>query len=152
MSATLTNNCRIRMTSKLKSATRKRTRDAIKAGKIIKQPCKVCGSEQSEAHHDNYGDYLNVIWLCKLHHTETHYPGSAERRQKRNEIEAGRVIVPLLDHLSQGDVFTDPNTLSKYEVLGDAYYCKQRRYAVRRCKNLLSGKTAIKPIRFPVLI
>jgi len=45
---------------------------AIKSGKLIKQPCEICGSLKVEAHHDDYSKPLSVRWLCKTHHTEHH--------------------------------------------------------------------------------
>lgn len=45
---------------------------AIKSGKIQKQPCEVCQSTHSQAHHDDYSQPLVVRWLCKLHHAQHH--------------------------------------------------------------------------------
>ena len=43
----------------------------IKAGRLIKQPCEVCGSsEYVEAHHKDYSRPLEVNWLCTKHHDE----------------------------------------------------------------------------------
>jgi len=39
---------------------------------LVKYPCEVCGEENSEAHHLDYNDPLNVLWLCKKHHREWH--------------------------------------------------------------------------------
>jgi len=48
--------------------------NAIKAGKLTKEPCQVCGELKVEAHHDSYlpKDKLNVMWLCKEHHKLRH--------------------------------------------------------------------------------
>lgn len=46
--------------------------NAIKRGRIKKQDCQVCGSSDSEAHHDDYSKPLDVIWLCPKHHAERH--------------------------------------------------------------------------------
>lgn len=46
--------------------------NAVRDGRLIRQPCQVCGIEKSEAHHENYEKPLDVMWLCKKHHTETH--------------------------------------------------------------------------------
>ena len=51
---------------------RRLTRTAISNGTLIKQPCSVCGSEKSEAHHTDYTQPLNVDWLCRTHHFELH--------------------------------------------------------------------------------
>lgn len=45
---------------------------AIKVGKLIKQPCEVCGDKKSQAHHDDYSKQLDVRWLCVKHHSEIH--------------------------------------------------------------------------------
>ncbi len=39
-------------------------------GRIKKAPCVVCGSVKSEAHHENYSDPYDIIWLCKKHHNQ----------------------------------------------------------------------------------
>lgn len=46
--------------------------NAIKAGKMERKPCEVCGAEKVEAHHPDYTKPLEVMWLCKPHHTEWH--------------------------------------------------------------------------------
>lgn len=43
---------------------------AVRAGKLVKKPCKVCGKERVEAHHNDYSKPLRVVWLCKKHHVE----------------------------------------------------------------------------------
>lgn len=49
-------------------------RNALRRGDIIKMPCKVCGTSNSEAHHENYDSPLDVTWLCRLHHKKEHHP------------------------------------------------------------------------------
>lgn len=44
--------------------------DAIRDGRLIKRPCRVCGSRRSEAHHPDYRSPLRVEWLCFKHHRE----------------------------------------------------------------------------------
>jgi ribosomal protein S27AE len=51
---------------------RGKVHDAVKAGKIEKQPCEVCGSTVVEAHHEDYDKPLEVRWLCRAHHVEVH--------------------------------------------------------------------------------
>lgn len=46
---------------------------AVKAGKLVKQPCAVCGDDRVHAHHHRgyEGEALyDVVWLCALHHKE----------------------------------------------------------------------------------
>jgi hypothetical protein len=45
---------------------------ARKRGVINKANCEVCGSEKSEAHHDDYAHPLIVRWLCRKHHKIHH--------------------------------------------------------------------------------
>ncbi len=45
---------------------------AIRSGRLIKQPCEVCGETKVEAHHDDYSKPLDVRWLCTTHHAERH--------------------------------------------------------------------------------
>lgn len=47
-------------------------RSAIKRGLVVKQPCKVCGSPDSEGHHADYDRPIDVDWLCRLHHRQEH--------------------------------------------------------------------------------
>lgn len=44
----------------------------LKRGKILRQNCEICGSERSEAHHDDYSKPLQVVWLCREHHLMLH--------------------------------------------------------------------------------
>jgi hypothetical protein len=45
---------------------------AIRKGILNKQCCKICSNEKVEAHHPNYNEPLNVVWLCRQHHAELH--------------------------------------------------------------------------------
>ena len=44
----------------------------VKRGKVIKQPCNICQSQEVMAHHLDYDKPLEVIWLCKKHHGQIH--------------------------------------------------------------------------------
>lgn len=44
----------------------------LKRGHVIKLPCRDCGSEKSEAHHEDYSKPLEVIWLCRGCHLKLH--------------------------------------------------------------------------------
>lgn len=46
--------------------------NAIRDGRLIRQPCEACGEAKSQAHHDDYSKPLNVRWLCTKHHAEWH--------------------------------------------------------------------------------
>lgn len=45
---------------------------ALSNGLIEPEPCTVCGSEKSVAHHEDYDKPLDVIWLCQVHHKARH--------------------------------------------------------------------------------
>lgn len=45
---------------------------ALKSGKLIRQPCFVCGCEKVDAHHADYDRPLDVTWLCRRHHRQLH--------------------------------------------------------------------------------
>ena len=56
--------------------------NAIRDGRLAKKPCRICGDEKSEAHHDDYAKPLKVKWLCRKHHAEHH---KKLREKERNE-------------------------------------------------------------------
>ena len=45
---------------------------AIRAGRITRQTCVVCGNEKAHGHHEDYSKPLAVIWLCSKCHTDLH--------------------------------------------------------------------------------
>ena len=54
---------------------------AIDRGKIVRQPCEVCGCEKADAHHQDYNKPLEVIWLCRKHHKEWHNNNEPKRAE-----------------------------------------------------------------------
>lgn len=44
--------------------------NAVRSGKVVKQPCEVCRATKVHGHHDDYTKPLEVRWLCPLHHAE----------------------------------------------------------------------------------
>jgi hypothetical protein len=55
----------------------------LRRGTIMRQPCVVCkrfhGTEvKAQAHHCDYNDPLNVMWLCVTHHAAWHSVFKAE--------------------------------------------------------------------------
>lgn len=53
-------------------AARWQVQRAIKAGRLVRQPCEACGASVVHAHHDDYSKPLSVRWLCPTHHREHH--------------------------------------------------------------------------------
>lgn len=45
--------------------------NAVRDGKLEKEPCFICGAE-AEAHHSAYDLPLHVTWLCNVHHKQVH--------------------------------------------------------------------------------
>lgn len=45
---------------------------AILAGLLVRQPCELCGRDDSHAHHDDYLKPLEVRWLCPACHGGHH--------------------------------------------------------------------------------
>jgi len=45
---------------------------ALRDGRLVRQPCEVCGATEVQAHHDDYEKPLEVRWLCRAHHMELH--------------------------------------------------------------------------------
>lgn len=44
----------------------------IRTGKIVKEPCSICGNLEVHAHHPDYSKPKSIIWLCPIHHKEEH--------------------------------------------------------------------------------
>jgi hypothetical protein len=55
----------------LANTARRKVAYAVRAGKLTKQPCW-CSELKVEAHHPDYNEPLNVIWLCNKHHKHIH--------------------------------------------------------------------------------
>ena len=56
----------------LKAKARRAVSSAVRAGRLIPQPCKVCGAK-GQAHHHDYSKPLEVEWLCSVHHGREHW-------------------------------------------------------------------------------
>jgi hypothetical protein len=51
---------------------RRKVIDALLSGSLRKMPCLVCGDAEVDGHHPDYSSPLDVVWLCRLHHAQTH--------------------------------------------------------------------------------
>ena len=45
--------------------------NAVRDGRLKKEPCEKCG-QKAQAHHDDYRRPLVIRWLCRTHHLEHH--------------------------------------------------------------------------------
>lgn len=63
---------------KEKLLARSAVRKALLSGRLFRLPCSICSAEPAEAHHEDYSNPLDVIWLCNSHHRALH---DEKRRQ-----------------------------------------------------------------------
>lgn len=72
-----------------KNKIRKRTQAAVRAGKLVRKPCEVCGEEKVHAHHKTYDaeNPFDIQWLCARHHGEAHskYPYELTNLEEEDE-------------------------------------------------------------------
>lgn len=71
---------------------------AIRNGVLTRQPCIECGSTRVDAHHTDYSQPLEVIWLCPTHHKRTH-------RELRRKLKPARVIPVPRQRKSKANIF-----------------------------------------------
>lgn len=55
-----------------KWTARDKVAKALAAGRLTRLACEVCGSADTQGHHDDYSKPLAVRWLCTTHHAEHH--------------------------------------------------------------------------------
>lgn len=46
--------------------------NALRDGRLVRQPCAICGGKITQGHHNDYSKPLDVVWLCVLHHNQVH--------------------------------------------------------------------------------
>jgi len=62
-----------RQRNREKTIAQNRLNHAISKGRIARQPCEVCGTDQKvHAHHHDYSKPLDVHWLCYVCHKAAH--------------------------------------------------------------------------------
>lgn len=61
--------CAARKRDPLRAKARAAVNNAIRDGKLVRQPC-ACGNPKSEGHHDDYSKPLEVRWECFRCHRE----------------------------------------------------------------------------------
>lgn len=71
----------------LKRAAQFTARGAIRAGRLIRQPCEICGRTPADGHHDDYAKPLEVRWLCAIHHRWEHDPSMRKDRDRPRPYE-----------------------------------------------------------------
>jgi hypothetical protein len=56
----------------LRAKVRAQCRKAIRAGKLVRQPCEGCGAPDVQAHHEDYSRPFDVKWFCRGCHAALH--------------------------------------------------------------------------------
>ena len=67
-------------TERMKRDAREQVRNAVRRGDLERLPCEVCGALPSQGHHEDYEKPLDVMWLCRTHHTELHNKARGENQ------------------------------------------------------------------------
>lgn len=65
--------------------------NAIRDGKLKKEPCSKCGCEKAQAHHDDYSKPLDVKWLCVKCHASHHKQERKLPVLSREELRRGKI-------------------------------------------------------------
>jgi hypothetical protein len=60
--------------------------NAIRDGRMERQPCEICGAPDAQTHHDDYSKPLDVRWLCFVHHRELHGQKNVARGREKQEV------------------------------------------------------------------
>jgi len=55
-----------------KSKVRQVVKDRLRAGRLTKGPCAICGEDHTIAHHRDYSKPLWITWLCIRCHIRVH--------------------------------------------------------------------------------
>lgn len=45
---------------------------ALRIGQLVRMGCAKCSDKQTHGHHEDYSKPLEVVWLCRKHHTKRH--------------------------------------------------------------------------------
>ena len=69
---TLRSSRKSRVRDPIKRKAQVAVANAIRDGRLKREPCEKCGAEPTQAHHDDYLKPLEVRWLCRTHHIEEH--------------------------------------------------------------------------------
>lgn len=55
--------------------------NAVRDGRLVRQPCEGCGSRKVHAHHEDYSKPLDVRWLCAFCHGLAHRRANQTHRE-----------------------------------------------------------------------
>lgn len=75
-----------RLRHPLEYKARNAVSNAVRDGRLIRQPCEVCGTtERVQAHHHDYTKPLDVNWLCFQHHREDEHGQTIRTEELKSE-------------------------------------------------------------------
>lgn len=87
---------------------------SVKRGHITRKPCAFCGDVNAQAHHDDYAQPLNVMWLCPTHHAGRHaylrYGKNVPERSTEQRIEPRLRAYGNSEHCLRGHPYDEENT------------------------------------------
>lgn len=72
-------------------------RDAVRQGKIKRQPCEICQEPEAQGHHFDYSKPLEVRWLCPKHHREEHLFEPWQNEMRRAGYKGGFELSQLIE-------------------------------------------------------
>lgn len=62
-------------------------RSALSSGVLVRKPCERCGRKKgAEGHHEDYARPMDVMWLCRVHHSRRHWE---LRQEAKKALHAG---------------------------------------------------------------
>lgn len=86
-----------------KGKAAEKLRAAVRSGKIKRQPCEICQKPNAEGHHFDYSKPLEVKWLCRTHHAQTHLYEPWQLEMREAGYEGGFLLGELIE--ACGDEF-----------------------------------------------
>ena len=65
---------------------------ALAAGRLVKQPCEVCGTTlRVTSHHEDYRRPFVINWLCRSHHQRRHAQKEFAKRRINLNLQIRRI-------------------------------------------------------------
>lgn len=119
---------------------------ALRTGQLQRLPCQFCGTtSRVQAHHDDYQQPLNVMWLCQRHHAGRHayleYGENVPEHSPEARIEPEKKVYGNKSHCLRGHAYDDSNTRWR-NGNRKCFACSKIHDMNRRAKNRLARTLA----------
>lgn len=88
-----------------KGRAAQKLRDAVRQGKIKRQPCEICQEPEAQGHHFDYSKPLEVRWLCPKHHREEHLFEPWQNELRRAGYTGSFELSQLIEACGDNDAF-----------------------------------------------